>query len=477
MQEFNFNFKPEKMKNPNNKINFLMIVGLLCFCSCEDYLELEVPSQKIISKTVFNNDATAQSAMVGIYNQASDLAFSSGGPSSITVLAGLSADDLSPIYETSIPYVEFDRHEISPDNPRNLSLWSSAYNLIYTVNSLLEGITNSSSLSEEVRKRLEGESKFIRAFTYFYLVNLYGDIPLVTSIDYQKNSVIPKTAKEEVYDKIIEDISDASRLLNDEYSSGERTQVTRSAALALQARVQLFLQNWEEAEEYSSEVIASNQYQILPDLNEVFLKNSEEAIWQFSPHARGLSLTNTPDGGVFIIDPFLYFLAELQLNDAFIESFNPEDQRLNTWIGFNDGLGVHFPYKYKIQNSIEPASEYSMVLRLAEQYLIRAEARARMGNLDGAISDLDVIRERAGLRPVKVVEPNITQNELISLIIEERNKELFSEWGHRWLDLKRTNKAEEVFSNSTGWESTDFLYPIPESELMKNPNLTQNEGY
>lgn len=454
-----------------------MVLASALFFSCEDYLEVEVPDQKIISKTVFDNDDTAQSAMVGIYNQLANLSFSSGERNSVTVLAGLSADNLSTIYETTIDLAEFDQHEISPDNNRNFKLWSSAYNIIYTTNSLLEGIQDSDHLSETVRSRLEGESKFVRAFTYFYLVNLYGEVPLVTSTDYQANSIVSRSPEEEVYNKIIEDLTDAFNLLNENYSSGERTQVIKSTALALMARVQLYVENWEEAENFSSQVIANPQYQLLSNLDGIFLKNSKEAIWQFSPTGTGSSLTNTAEGGTFIIDPFLYFLAELKLNEQFVQSFDNEDKRLSSWIGFSEDLSVYFPYKYKINNSTEEPLEYSMVFRLAEQYLIRAEAKVKLGDLEGAITDLDMIRTRAGLLPVEEVEQNIDQEKLLSLIMEERNKELFTEWGHRWLDLKRTRMAETLFATSTGWGNTDLFYPIPESELMKNPNLDQNEGY
>ena len=460
------------MKNIKN-IQLLLVISCILFASCEDYLEVEVPDHKVVSETVFANDETATSAMVGIYNQLAFLAFSRGSTNSVTVQAGLSADNLTTIYETDIPLVEFDQHEISPDNSVNLSLWSSAYNIIYTVNSLLEGIANSDNLSADVRNRLEGEAKFVRAFTNFYLVNLYGDVPLLTKTSYQENSLKPRNPEEEIYNKIIEDLTDASNLLNEEYTSGERTQVNKSAALALMARVQLYLQNFEEAEKYSTQVITSNQYQLLSDMNKVFLKNSSEAIWQFSPVGRGQSLTNTGEGEVFIIDPFWWFFAGYKLNEQFVGLFDNEDNRLTSWIGFSEELGVYFPYKYKIWNSTEEVTEYSMVLRLAEQYLIRAEARAKLGDLSGAIADLNLIRTRAGLEPVQ----DLPQTELTSLIMEERNKELFTEWGHRWLDLKRTGMADKIFSGSNGWEDTDVFYPIPESEIMKNPNLTQNEGY
>jgi len=130
-------------------------------------------------------------------------------------------------------------------------------------------------------------------------------------------------------------------------------------------------------------------------------------------------------------------------------------------------------------------SEYFMVLRLGEQYLIRAEARVRLGNLNGAIDDLDKIRTRAGLTPVATSNPGISQSALIDKILHEKQVELFSEWGHRWLDLKRTGKIDEVMqvvnpfktNGSVQWQPHQALYPLPYTELQRAPNLVQNPGY
>jgi hypothetical protein len=123
-------------------------------------------------------------------------------------------------------------------------------------------------------------------------------------------------------------------------------------------------------------------------------------------------------------------------------------------------------------------SEYYMVLRLAEQYLIRAEARAHLRNLPGAIADLDSIRNRAGLPLISITNPAITREELLIAIQQERQTELFAEWGHRWFDLKRTKQADAVLKDrKSSWNSTDTLYPVPASERILNPNLTQNDGY
>src|SRR5690606_17636855 len=116
-------------------------------------------------------------------------------------------------------------------------------------------------------------------------------------------------------------------------------------------------------------------------------------------------------------------------------SFEEDDLRFNSWVGVNtiNGNNYYFPFKFKNRIGGPPYGEYTLVLRLAEQYLIRAEAYALTGHLDLAAKDINFIRQRASLPEINV----INQAEAINTIIRERKSELFAEWGHRWLDLKR----------------------------------------
>lgn len=456
-----------------------MLALLIGLASCEDFLEVDTPDHKIVSEVVFNSEETALSAMAGIYNELYITAFSNGGFDSVTVLSGLSADDLTTIRTTNLTYSEFDQHEIQPTNSRNLNLWASTYKIIYMTNSLLEGLDNSENISEEARIRLEGEAKFVRAFTYFYLINLYGDVPMILTTDYKLNALVKRESVDTIYQLIIEDLQTASDVLGNDYYLGERTQITRNTVIAMLARVNLYLENWGQAETLSSQLIENEEkFEILENLDEVFLADSNEAIWQLSPLGGGTYFTNTNEGFNFIIHPFFTVLSHLKLSEDFISSFSSVDKRLIHWVNFHSGLSVYYPFKYKIKNSTDAITEYSMVLRMAEQYLIRAEARAMQDNLTEAIADLDVIRERAGSELVGITNPDIGKEDLLNMILEERKREMFSEWGHRWLDLKRTKKAADIFGNQNPqWQDTDVLYPIPESEILKNPNLTQNDGY
>jgi len=461
-------------------IKYILILTLpLIFFSCEELVEVQSPDNKLVQEVVFNSDATALSAMQGIYNQLFLTEFANGQRNSITILSGLSGNNFQYINTSTPMRMQFEQHELLPDNTSNLELWASAYNLIYMTNSLLQGLEQSDSISSEVMIQLEGEARFIRAFTYFYLTNIYSDVPMVLSTDYEENRLASRTPSSEIYDLIIEDLEIAANTLSPEYRNGERTQVNRFVALSLLSRVYLYLEDWGMAENLSTQVIEENSLYELTDPTEVFLANSREAIWQISPLGGGGLITNTNEGSLFIIDPIFSFFARFKLDEEFVSEFEEVDNRFLNWIGYNEEKNAYFANKYKVWSSNEfPIKEYSMVLRLAEQYLIRAEARTQMGDITGATEDINEIRGRADIDLINDTDLNISKEVLLEEIFKERRKELFTEWGHRWFDLKRTGKISEVLgSNDPNWEPTDALYPIPEDERMKNPNLDQNPGY
>lgn len=232
--------------------------------------------------------------------------------------------------------------------------------------------------------------------------------------------------------------------------------------MALLARVYLFLEDWEMAEVLSNELIESSEnYTLLKNLDEVFLANSKEAIWQISPAGRGPLSFITNEARIFILNsPPPNSQKPVALSDDFLNSFNEEDRRLVQWIGnYNTGNQVfHYPYKYKV-NSSSVIEEYSMVLRLAEQYLIRAEARAYQDRLSAAITDLNKIRERAQLPSISSSTSSISRESVLDSIQIERRRELFTEWGHRWLDLKRTGMALSPWiSLNSNIDNSDLLY-------------------
>ncbi|MGS2738781.1 RagB/SusD family nutrient uptake outer membrane protein [Sinomicrobium sp. M5D2P17] len=457
-------------------------IGILIFCfsivGCKDFVDIELPNSMIVDEIVFENDETAISAVQGLYYGLFNANnFASGGPNSVTVISGLVADEIESGFTTSDTDIEFNQNDITINNSGNGYLWSSAYNTIYMANAILEGLATSKGVTEEVKKQLQGEALFIRAFTLFHLVNLYGNVPLVFTTDYRENALISRTSETEVYTQIITDLEEARGFLSIAYIGEDRTRPNYYTATALLARVYLYIEEWEKAETMAEEVIGATEiYELSDDINLVFLKNSHEAIWQIKPVLAG----STKEGNLFIIESSS---PRFKLRNALVNSFEDEDLRLMNWIGTytNDENQpiFYYPFKYKVKLSTGTPLEYSVVLRYAEQFLIRAEARAQQEKLDEAIADLDKIRERAGIPFIVDVQPEITKSTLLDTILQERRKEFFTEWGHRWLDLKRTNTADAVLGTlKPTWQATDILFPIPETEITKNPNLKpNNDGY
>lgn len=458
-----------KACNPFIKILFLG-VWILVFGSCEKFVNIAPPNDQLVGSSVFSSDRTATAAMTGIYSSMMS-SYSSLLNTQLSMLCGLSADEFKD-YSGLPDQQQYYQNSLTPGNNQVLSLWKSTYSYIYQANAVLEGLKQSTGISYEVKRELEGEAKCFRAVCNFYLLNLYGNIPLVTSTNYQTNDSLSRSSSILVYQQIIADCKDAQNLLASDYSFsiGGRVRPNRFAVTALLARVYLFMKDWKNAETQADSVISrTDLYTLSNDLNQVFLANSSEALWQLEPIQPGL---NTGEGNAFILTSFPNSVA---LSDSLISAFEPNDKRRANWIDsiIVSGQSYYFPYKYKVQSGT-PVTEYCMVLRLAEQYLIRAEARAEQDNLSGAAQDLNLIRIRAGLSST----PAIDQNSLLIAIQQERRIELFTENGMRWLDLKRAGQATAILGSSKNeWKSTDSLYPIPLSELQNDTRLIQNPGY
>lgn len=452
------------------KYFFIYTTTLLLTGSCKKLVTVDPPKNRLVTQSVFTSDAGATSAIAGLY---SDIMQTTNGFASgaLTLYAGLSSDELKDYSNTE--QAEFYSNSLQSANGLNLRFWAEGYNRIYAANSIIEGLQNSSGMSNAVKLQLEGEAKFVRALCHFILVNIYGDVPLVLSTSYQNNSVIRRSAVANVYNQIILDLTDAQSMLSIDYSfsNGERIRPNKWAATALLARVYLYKGDWVDAEAQSSTVIGNtSMYSLVGNLNSVFLKNSIESIWQLMPVRTDV---NTSEGEAFILTGPPDNVA---LAPPFLTSFEKNDNRQSSWIDslVFGGNTYYYPFKYKIKTSSSLA-EYYTVFRLAEQYLIRAEARAEQNNLSGCISDLNIIRNRAGLANLPA---NLSQSQCLLATEQERKVEMFCEWGHRWFDLKRTNRATAILGVvKVGWQATDALYPIPQTEILNNPMISQNPGY
>lgn len=440
------------------------------FWGCEQFLEIDPPKDQIVADYVFTSDAAATGAVVGIYSRmmGSSAGFASGGLRSITLLTGLSSDELVSYNNT---YRSYQQNDLSPnDGIVSTYLWNEPYQYIYTANAILEELPAASPVTAQLKSQLLGEAYFIRAFCYFYLTNLFGQVPLHLSTDYRLNSIAKQSPVSLVYKQIIADLTLAQQLLPKEYVSKDRARPNKSAATALLARVYLYDRQLQNARQAASAVIEEHeQYALAANANQVFLKESPETIWQLMPVLPGL---NTNEANTFVLTSKPQ---NVSLDSSLIHNFEKTDQRRD-WIGafYDAGETYYYPAKYKVRTS-PVLSEYSVVLRLAELYLIRAEANLELNDFAAAVSDINLIRSRAGLAPVNSSSPE----QVTRLIQQERRAELFAEWGHRWFDLKRWMATDSVLGpiKAELWQTTDQLYPIPQSEISTNPHFTQNRGY
>jgi starch-binding outer membrane protein, SusD/RagB family len=301
-------------------------------------------------------------------------------------------------------------------------------------------------------------------------------VPLVTTTDYTATSKLGRSPVDSVYTQILTDLTAAQQVLPVAYPSAGHLRPNLYTVKALLAKVELYQKNWQAAYNAADTIIHSGLYSLVPNLNNVFLNGSTEAIWQLPANGKFSVTTEANEyvpytSGTVPAYPLTSFL---------LNAFEPGDQRLQDWTGkviINTGSAndtSYYPYKYKNRIPSAPTTEDFMVLRLGEQYLIHAEAAAELGNLGTALSDLNTVRARAGLG----ASTASTQADLLTAIMHERQVELFTEWGNRWFDLNRTGTAGAVLNaEKGGFQSYMALYPVPFSQIEVNTLLTQNPGY
>lgn len=446
------------------------VIILFMTTSCRKYVTIPTPPNAVSPDNAFVDSSTATSVVLGIY---SGIASSSGNNSTNGVVfnaikyGAMSADE--GYYLTNTSFDNFKTNTLAAGNA-TVALWSGLYTRIARTNYAIEGVTTSTTLSTNVKNQLLGEAKFCRAWLYFNLVNFFGKVPLVTSTNALVEGLKPSSPVADVYAQIVQDLQDAKNLLLTNYPSTERARANKYAASALLARVYLYQQNWTGAESEATAVISSGTYSMVTDLSRVFLNTSNETIWQIS--LAGPSTPQTIMGSEFIPASTT---PSFVLYDTLANTFEPNDQRKVNWTKSITYLSktYYHPFKYKLRIATA-GNEYPIMLRLAEMYLIRAEARAQQNNISGAQGDLNVVRTRAVL-------PNTTatvQATLLAAIEHERWVELFTEFSDRWFDLKRLNKATATLSLiKPAWQPFQQLYPIPLQTRTANPNLQDNPGY
>jgi starch-binding outer membrane protein, SusD/RagB family len=454
------------------KIYSILFVSLMLLASCDELVEVDYPTNQIGTEQVFEDLNTADAALAALYVKLRDKSVITGGSyTSAGPLLGSYTDDLDCYYYDQNGVVDIYNNQQLATNTTVKSVWDAAYQQIYYANSIIYGAEQSKALSDADKDRIKGEALLIRSLLYFYLQQIFGDIPYTTSLDYEYNRNISKTESNEVEDLLATDLIEAADLLKDSYRDSERIYPNRKAAQLLLARIYMLQGEWVEAENMADSVLQSALYSFQTNINDVFHKTGSHIIWQLKPKNSGDA---TKEAG------FYYFSSSTPnsyvLSQDLLSSFADEDLRKQNWmvsVTYN-GQTWYRPYKYKNRVSGSNSNEYSVVFRLEEAYFIKAEALARQGLYDDALPYLNATRERAGL----IALTSLSGEDFFTELLAERRREFFCEFGLRFLDLKRLGMLNDLVKVKPDWESYKQVWPLPQNEILLNPGLSpQNTGY
>jgi hypothetical protein len=387
--------------------------------------------------------------------------------------------------------------------------WRDAYVIIGKTNISIDQVQKcvDPALSADRKNEMLGEARFIRAYTYFDLVRLYGRVPLILkpadtrSAEALLNStIVPQTSTDSVYDAILTDLWYAKSRVRDVGAAPTKFIVTKGAVYSTLAKVYATLStpNWDSVLYYCNQAIPG--YSLVSDYS--FLwdnlhKNNSEAIWEINydgystgdyignwiPSINvGGSIGNYEGGGWKkfntpandLVNDFLAEGDNIRLDNS-VTFLNITGQWTDPYWTLN-----HYPFLTKYNDPANGTNDV-YIIRLADILLLKAEALAHNGDLPGALALVNQVRARVNLAP----KSSSNADDVLNIIANERRLELAFE-GHRWFDLVRTGKAIEVMNsqkdgqgNSLNYDVQPYqlIYPIPQEQIDLNPLLTQNPGF
>ena len=444
---------------------FILTLGLLT--SCQDVLEPKSYDLQVDEITL-TRAADVPLVRVGLYSAFRALT------SSIVVAGDFTADHIKH-NGTFTQYQEFGTKQITSTNANIETFWAAMYRTIYVANFILEKLPAVTGVTDDNRKQLTAEARFLRGLANFYGVYTYGDIPLATTTDQATNRTIPRTAKATVLTAILADYTAALADLAEDSSTGA-AYLSKQVVRAALARFYLYQKNWAQAESYATQLINSGKFTLVPDYNTIVAVNfTAESIFEVG------YTQNDESNDIVNLNSLFVSRREVIPSDQLVITLNAAQSgtRANT-IKFDVSQQQGNDNGWTIQKygTAVAGNANIVVFRLAEMYLIRAEARAQQANLSatsGAVADLNVLRARAKASVAAVA----SQADILLAVERERQYELAFE-GHRWYDLVRTGRAQAVMSAfSPNWNSRYEVWPIPQSETLRNPALqgAQNPGY
>lgn len=434
-------------------------VGLM-ISSCA---ELEYsPKNAVPSADAINNFASARAAVFGCYSEMQDPTLAFDGWLSNNQMFSDEA-----IHTGTFPTrLEFGSLGVFPANTTMAAVFSDFYDIINECNNViaaLEGGIEDPGLTVDVVNGFLGEVRFIRAYCYWYLTSNWGDVPLITEPTREVTNEalqVPNTSSSAVLDQIVADLIFAEANLG----NGSAVRATSLAASAMLARAYLTAGAYPNALAKAELVINSGVYSLEPSFGDAFTTGSGEAVFY-------LNFT-TVDGNS---NAFFYYPADLggrlsiSPSPALIAAYTADDNRFAGTIDTASFPATPFCTKY---TDVASGTDPIYFIRYSEMYLIAAEAAADGGDFTTADGYINTVRTRAGLADV-----NLDANNFVDLVLTEKWKELAFEGPQRLWDLRRRNLAATVLASRGYNTGIDELWPFPQRDIDRNPNLVQNAGY
>ncbi len=447
--------------------NYKLILSIFCassfFVGCEDELNLE-PRQSISTEIALSTGENIENILIGIYAEAGDNTSYGGDIQMLSDLYGFTTE--ASWFGTFAQPREVFRKNILADNVFVRDLWLNNYEVINQANLVIDNVE---LVDEERQSTVEGEAKFLRGLAYFDLVRLFGKqyeagqqnnqpgVPLSLQgvTDYSVDLKIARSSVEEVYAQVVADLTDAYDLL----PGSNGIFADKYSAQGLLARVYLQQGNYEGARDAADDVIQNSGHSLVATYEAAFNNdaNSSEDVFAFQ-------VTNQ-DGDSDLIVHYAeeYFGGrggDIVINDPFVAKFSdPEEDRANFFYTSDAGDRLTSKYTNQFANIA--------FIRLAEMYLIRAEANFRLTTEVGStpLQDINKIRARAN---ANLYSAPLTLNQ----ILLERELELAFE-GFLIHDLQRTKRSV----GSLAYDANALVFPIPQREIDVNDLLVQNPGY
>jgi hypothetical protein len=443
----------------------LALVALV-ISSCDQALDPK-PVDLVTNDVVLNEPKDVAIVETGLYR-----AFRfTRAPS---IMAGdLTADNLDHL-GTFSQYREIAVKQITTGNATVSELWSDIYGSVYISNFIIERLPDVPGVTTAVRDRTMATAYFLRGLANFQGVVTYGGIPKVITTDIETNRNIGRTSEEDMLKFIEEDYLKALGKLGDEPQPTSATVCNNTVRAAL-ARLYLYTKNYTLAEQYATTVIESGDYTLEAEYSDAALTDfSSESIFEV-----GFTLADSGEG-TSLSDLFISRREMIPTNEMVVLLNSSESHDRVAAIKFvpEDFKGADNGYQVAEYGTKDSGNDNILVFGLPEMYLIRAEARTMLGNVSGtnsAQADVNVLRTRAKAPNVGAV----SQSQMQQIIETERRIELAYE-GHRWYDLRRTGRIEQVMpAFNSNWKAAFELWPIPQREIQNNPALAgeQNPGY